>query len=1313
MIKKTLLVLLLLLIPLSLLSKEKLTVAIDYEYSPFTYKSFEGTPEGIFVDFWKLWSKKSGYDIEFKFYNWDDSIEAVKNGEAIFHSGLTPDESWMVKSKKIYELKTSFYKLKDKELPKKLRIGSIDNYYMKLAEKKFPNAKVIKYEDYLPLIKDVLEGKIDLFIDDEMAVDIFLLQKGVKSKFETLDYKIYSDINIITNKANKRYINIFNDYFNEITKKELASIEDNILGKGNGYYNEQLVSSKKLNLTLAEKKWLDKKEPITYVYDPDWAPFEWNNGLNIHTGIIADILKIISAKTGIVFVPVHTKTWAEAVKLAENKQVDMYSGVLETKKRHKYMNFTSKYIFNYFGGLITRSDDDKKYKDLSIDLKGKIIGLTRGNAIGDYMKEKYPNLTYKYVDSTQDGFIKLRNKDIDLYVVNVVTARYFITHNGFDDMKVASKLDLSFGLKIAISKDKPKEVISILNKAINSIEQKELKKVYKRWIKDYNKIVLTDGEKKYLKHHKPIRYVYDNNREPFEYLNDLGVYSGIVADLLDLISKKSSIKFEAIKTKDWKEAIHLMKTKQADMFSFVIENKQRKEYLNFTEKTIFRVPIVFLTNSDDDNIYENIKFDLKDKNIGIVKGRAIYKKLIKAYPNFHFVKLSNIKDGLEKLKEGKIDMLAVNKSTAKYYIKLKGYDNVKIATSIDIFFDFKIALQKSLAPEVFSIINKSLNNITEQEINQIYNRYINVKVQDKTDWKLIIELGIVVIFIFLFIMWNNKKLKSMVDKKTAEIRAQQEELEKFNLSLEKLVEDRTQELNDERNFVSSIISSSQDALIVIDKNSVITTWNEAASDIFGYTKDEMIGSSIEKIIPDEYKKLHFMGVARVNEGGEKKLIGKGVVEITGVTKDRKIIDIDLSLNTFITDKEVFYSANIRDISERKELANKIQEEKQFIQTVLNSQEQIIVTTNGKELKTANRSFLNFFNLKELNDFKYKCICETFENELNGYMSANINGKSWIEYIIENPDKIHKVQISDNERAYIFSVTASDLPMQNGLKIAVFTEITQLEKAKQEVEEINKHIKDSIEYASLIQGALIPDNKTFKDYFSDYFSIWRPKDTVGGDIYLFEALRTKDECLLMVIDCTGHGVPGAFVTMLVKAIERQIIAQIKHEEYEVSPSKLLSIFNKTMKQLLKQESVDSISNAGFDGGIIYYDKKQKIIRFSGAETPLFYVEDDKLKMLKGDRYSVGYKKCDSEYVYKEHTINVKDGMQFYLGTDGYLDQNGGVKSFPFGKKRFKQIIEDNHKDLTMSEQKDIFEKELLDYQGDNERNDDITLIGFKI
>jgi len=392
----------------------------------------------------------------------------------------------------------------------------------------------------------------------------------------------------------------------------------------------------------------------------------------------------------------------------------------------------------------------------------------------------------------------------------------------------------------------------------------------------------------------------------------------------------------------------------------------------------------------------------------------------------------------------------------------------------------------------------------------------------------------------------------------------------------------------------------------------------------------------------------------------------------------------------------------------------LNQEKSFVSTLLDSQEQLIITTDGKKIRTANQSLFQYYHVNSTEQFieKFgKCICETFDtNAPTGYLQKNMGEQNWIEYIISNPGKSHKAQICQNNLTSIFSVSASKLTSQDKLNLAVFTDITEMEKVKKEVEEINKHTRDSIEYASLIQGALIPDNHVFDRYFNDSFAIWHPKDIVGGDIYLVEEIN-ENEVIIMVIDCTGHGVPGAFVTMLVKAVERQLTANL-NEENVISPAKILSLFNKSIKHLLQQESVDSISNAGFDGGILYYNKTENLVRFAGAETPLFIIQNGEMNMIKGNRHSIGYKKSDANYEFTDHTIDVNQPTQIYLTTDGYLDQNGGGKGFPFGKKRFKNLILESANE-SFADQQELLLYELQKYQKNNERNDDITVIGIKI
>jgi serine phosphatase RsbU (regulator of sigma subunit) len=259
---------------------------------------------------------------------------------------------------------------------------------------------------------------------------------------------------------------------------------------------------------------------------------------------------------------------------------------------------------------------------------------------------------------------------------------------------------------------------------------------------------------------------------------------------------------------------------------------------------------------------------------------------------------------------------------------------------------------------------------------------------------------------------------------------------------------------------------------------------------------------------------------------------------------------------------------------------------------------------------------------------------------------------------------------------------------------------------QALAKINKHMQDSITYASLIQNSILPPQEQMQQFFQTHFIIWEPKDIVGGDIYFFHEIEPH-KALLYVIDCTGHGVSGAFVSMLAKAIEAQVATDTSLLD---SPSKILTYFNRTLKHLLKQEQTHA--NVGMDAGVVLIDKSCCRLTFAGANIPLFYEENGHIKTIAKNRYSIGYKECDSDYHYREYTLNYTASMRFYLSTDGYIDQNGGTKGFPMGRKRFYHSLLKSVSDDPAT-QRQILLESLQAYQGDEERNDDITLIGFTL
>lgn len=254
--------------------------------------------------------------------------------------------------------------------------------------------------------------------------------------------------------------------------------------------------------------------------------------------------------------------------------------------------------------------------------------------------------------------------------------------------------------------------------------------------------------------------------------------------------------------------------------------------------------------------------------------------------------------------------------------------------------------------------------------------------------------------------------------------------------------------------------------------------------------------------------------------------------------------------------------------------------------------------------------------------------------------------------------------------------------------------------------VNSKLTESIDYASIIQNSMLPKNQSLNRYFKDYFVIWEPRDTVGGDLYFFE--EVEDGCLLFIVDCTGHGVPGAFMTMIVGGLIKHII----NRENSKNPAEILKNLNKMVQTSLNQDKSETLSDDGLDAGICYINTKDKKLIFSGAKISLLYVKDSKIEIVKPSKMSLGYKKSDVNYEFINSTVDIEKNSKFYLKTDGFTDQVGGERGFSFGNSKFKRVLLE-HCDKSFEKQKSILTKSLAFYQRDFERRDDITIVGFEV
>lgn len=259
----------------------------------------------------------------------------------------------------------------------------------------------------------------------------------------------------------------------------------------------------------------------------------------------------------------------------------------------------------------------------------------------------------------------------------------------------------------------------------------------------------------------------------------------------------------------------------------------------------------------------------------------------------------------------------------------------------------------------------------------------------------------------------------------------------------------------------------------------------------------------------------------------------------------------------------------------------------------------------------------------------------------------------------------------------------------------------------ELEEANTKIHQSIRYASRIQSSLLPNVQKIETVFSDSFFIWKPRDIVGGDTY--SLIKVKDGFILALVDCTGHSVPGAFLTMLFASLFTQVV--ISETTYE--PDIILSRLNVLMKHLLKQDHKEALSDDGLDAAICYIKPGDKKLIFAGAKLPLICIDNEQINVIEGDKCSVGYLRTPMDAQYSRHELDFGADTCFYMTTDGLLDQlSGGDRPLPFGKKRFyKQMLQEHRQ--PMAQQKETLLVVLEQHKGTYIQLDDISVIGFKI
>ena len=310
--------------------------------------------------------------------------------------------------------------------------------------------------------------------------------------------------------------------------------------------------------------------------------------------------------------------------------------------------------------------------------------------------------------------------------------------------------------------------------------------------------------------------------------------------------------------------------------------------------------------------------------------------------------------------------------------------------------------------------------------------------------------------------------------------------------------------------------------------------------------------------------------------------------------------------------------------------------------------------------------------------------------------------------------------SNRQRIIIYSVSALSVLLIS-LAFFIFRGYKQKQKANLQlkeknllieeknkiVEEKNKDITDSIRYAKRLQTAILKPENTLTNYFEDGFVLFKPKDIVSGDFYWFEKFGNLS--LIAAADCTGHGVPGAFMSI----IGCNLLSQAVNEYAITQPAAILNSINKGLTKVLQQKGdADSFVTDGMDIALCSFNPEKMIVEYSGAYNPMWIIRDNKVLEFVADKFPVGAFIDSQVRMFKCHEIKVQKGDMIYMFSDGYADQFGGPLGKKFKYKPLQALLLENHKKSGL-EQKIALNKAFESWAGNLEQIDDVLIIGIRI
>ncbi len=833
---------------LAYIKKNTFKVGMLPDFPPFSIKE-DGKQKGFSYDILQLFSQKYHISFEYQINSWPKILKDFKEKKIDIIDTISYKEKHLEftnYTQPYYEIPLVIFSQKGhlnhyqqiNDL-RGTKLGLTKNIFYKESIEKLNLFEIVEYDSFAKKLKALALGEVDIIFGHLLSTQNNIIKSGytniqVLGELNLPEIK-KTDLRFGITKENELLFSIMQKAYNNITHKEWEELHKKwitVYAK-----KSDLKTDNTIQLTTQEKQYIQQKKIIKVHNEKNWPPYNFNID-GQPKGFSIDYTNLLAQKLGLKVDYVSGYSWNEYLTMLKTKKIDVINNISKNKKREAYIDFTK--VFHTAANAIYVKHGSENIDSLE-KLNNKTIIMPKGFFAQQLIEKHYPNIKQILVKDSLEALRQLSLGKADATIGKKNVLDYIISTNNISGVTPTSFVDDS-RLVSLIRMGVPKGEIhlrNILQKAQDAVTQEQLLNLKRKWfgvntqLGSNNK--LTKNEKLYLQTKHVINICTNHDLKPIEFINNNGKVEGIAMDTLNLIKKQLNIEYNHIQTSSLKESIQLLNEKKCDIIPS-IESEQTKignaslthPYLSYKLAIITQKGIPVIANIEE----------VIDKKVALKKESYITEELYSNYPNSKIIETNSNREALEKVNHNEAYFTLLPLPIATYYMSTYAMNNLYISRYTNFSYNIHMAINND-EPQLMTIFNKLLRQISEKDKREINNRWSSITIQEKFDYTLLWQLLLIVFIIILTLLYR----QNILNKHNKALKLANKEIAQLTNNLESRVQEEIKK-NEQR--TNQLIYQSRLAQMGELINMIAHQWRQPLTAISATTNNLLLQTMLGK-----------------------------------------------------------------------------------------------------------------------------------------------------------------------------------------------------------------------------------------------------------------------------------------------------------------------------------------------------------------------------------------------------------------------------------------------------------------------------------